>query len=95
MHLFLVYFTTAGVVLIHDNARLYNAVVTQQLLEEYKWEVSDHPSSEPDLTTSDFHLFPELQNWLGGQSFQNNGPLRCFKSPHLTSLAATCSKEGI
>ncbi|GBL95933.1 hypothetical protein AVEN_227157-1 [Araneus ventricosus] len=57
---------TSGVVLIHDNARPHSAVVTQRLLEQFKWDVSDHPYS-PDLATSDFHLFPELKNWLGGQ----------------------------
>ncbi|GBM19690.1 hypothetical protein AVEN_199858-1 [Araneus ventricosus] len=28
---------TSGVVLIHDNARPHSAVVTQQLLEQFKW----------------------------------------------------------
>ncbi|GBN28543.1 hypothetical protein AVEN_80322-1 [Araneus ventricosus] len=41
-----------------------------QLLERFKWDVSDHPPCSPDLATSDFHLFRELKNWLGGQSIQ-------------------------
>ncbi|GBM43006.1 hypothetical protein AVEN_88607-1 [Araneus ventricosus] len=60
------------VALIHDNARLHNAVVTQQLLQQFKWDASNHPADSPDLATSDFHLFPELKNWLGGQSSQKN-----------------------
>ncbi|GBN14515.1 hypothetical protein AVEN_13738-1 [Araneus ventricosus] len=66
-------FRTFGFVLIHDNARRHSAVVTQQLLEQLKWDVSDHPAFNPDLATSDFHLFPELKNWeemeTGGRSF--------------------------
>ncbi|GBL96769.1 hypothetical protein AVEN_118916-1 [Araneus ventricosus] len=65
---------TSKVVLMHDNARPHNAVVTQQLLGQLKWEVSDHPVYSPDLATSDFHLFPELKNRLRGQSFQKNEP---------------------
>ncbi|GBN97587.1 hypothetical protein AVEN_4294-1 [Araneus ventricosus] len=61
---------TSGVVLIHNNARPHYAFVTQKLLEQFRWEVSDHPSYSPDLATSDYHVFPELINWLGGQSFQ-------------------------
>ncbi|GBO06424.1 hypothetical protein AVEN_59800-1 [Araneus ventricosus] len=65
---------TSGVVLIRENSRPYNVVETQQLLEQFEWEVSDHPAYSPDLVTSDSHLFFELENWLGGQSFQKNGP---------------------
>ncbi|GBM67595.1 hypothetical protein AVEN_44744-1 [Araneus ventricosus] len=63
---------TSELVVIHDNASPHSAVVTQQLLKQIKGDVSDHPAYSPDLTTSDFHLFPALKNWLGGQSFQKN-----------------------
>ncbi|GBN92859.1 hypothetical protein AVEN_4482-1 [Araneus ventricosus] len=62
----------SGVVLIRDNALPQSAVVTHQLLKQFKWGVSDHPTYSPDLATSDFHIFLELKNWLGGQSFQKN-----------------------
>ncbi|GBN75282.1 hypothetical protein AVEN_141478-1 [Araneus ventricosus] len=51
---------TSGDVLIRDNTRPHSAVVTQQVLAQFKWEASDHPAYSPDLATSDFHLFPEL-----------------------------------
>ncbi|GBM25232.1 hypothetical protein AVEN_153414-1 [Araneus ventricosus] len=63
---------TSGVVLIHDNAFPHSAVVIQQRLKQFKWDVSNYPAYSPDLATSDFHLFPELENLLGGQSFQKN-----------------------
>ncbi|GBN40650.1 hypothetical protein AVEN_64279-1 [Araneus ventricosus] len=50
------------VVLIHENACLHNAVVTQQLLEQFKWDVSDHLAYSLDLVTGDFHLFREMKN---------------------------------
>ncbi|GBO30601.1 hypothetical protein AVEN_176716-1 [Araneus ventricosus] len=84
---------TSGVIFIRDNACPYSAVVTQQLLEHFKWDVSDHPAHSPNLTTSDFHLFPELKNQLGGQSFQKNEEIQSSVKAHLTSLAATFSKR--
>ncbi|GBN52408.1 hypothetical protein AVEN_219910-1 [Araneus ventricosus] len=56
---------TSGVVLIHDNSRFYNGIITQQILGQFKWGVCDHPTYSPDLAMSDFHLFSELKNWLG------------------------------
>ncbi|GBM92833.1 hypothetical protein AVEN_222033-1 [Araneus ventricosus] len=57
---------TSGVVFNRDNIRHHSAAVTQQVLEQFEWEVSDHSVYSPDLATSDFHFFPELKNWLGG-----------------------------
>ncbi|GBM64499.1 hypothetical protein AVEN_123694-1 [Araneus ventricosus] len=89
MHLFLV-----SVVLIQDNARLHNAVSTQQHLEQLKWDVSDHPEYSPDLATSDFHLFPELKKWLGSQRFQRKEEIQNKIKARLKSLAATFFEEG-
>ncbi|GBM99363.1 hypothetical protein AVEN_124426-1 [Araneus ventricosus] len=86
---------TSGVALIHDNARPHNAVVTQQLLDQFKWEVSDHPAYSSDLATSDFHLFLELKIWLGVQSFQKHKEVQSNIKAHLTSLVATFFEEGI
>ncbi|GBL87360.1 hypothetical protein AVEN_118315-1 [Araneus ventricosus] len=86
---------TSGVVLIHENSSLHNVVVTQNLLEQFKWDVSDRPVYSPDLATSDFHLFPEFRNCLRGQSFQKNEEIRSNIKTHLTSLAETFFEEGI
>ncbi|GBM42150.1 hypothetical protein AVEN_99066-1 [Araneus ventricosus] len=61
---------TSGIALIQDNTRPHNAFITEKLPEQFKWNMSDHPAYSPDLATSDFHIFPEWKNWLGGQSFQ-------------------------
>ncbi|GBM80403.1 Histone-lysine N-methyltransferase SETMAR [Araneus ventricosus] len=85
----------SGVVLIHENARPHSAVVIQQLLEQIKWDVSRHSTYSPDLATSDFHIFPELKNWLGGQSFQKNEEIQSKVKANLTSMAVTFYEEGI
>ncbi|GBN24313.1 hypothetical protein AVEN_257046-1 [Araneus ventricosus] len=68
---------------------------SRQLLEQLKWDVSDHPLYNPDLAMSNFHLFLELKNWLGGQSFQKKKELQSNIKAHLTSLPATFFEKRI
>lgn len=86
---------TSGIVLIHDNARPHTAAVTQRLLQHFQWEIFDHPAYSPDLAPSDYHLFPELKQWLGGKRFQSNVELQDSVKNHLNSLADTFYEEGI
>ncbi|KAJ4428773.1 hypothetical protein ANN_25766 [Periplaneta americana] len=44
-----------GVVLLHDNARPHTAASTRELLDQFGWEIFDHPPYSPDLAPSDFH----------------------------------------
>ncbi|GBM19475.1 hypothetical protein AVEN_259375-1 [Araneus ventricosus] len=88
-------FLQAEVVFIHDNANPHSAVVTQQLLEQFKCDVSVLPAYSPDLATGDFHLFPKLKNLLRGQSFQENEDIQSDVKAYLMSLAATFFEEGI
>ncbi|GBM61663.1 hypothetical protein AVEN_161283-1 [Araneus ventricosus] len=84
---------TSGVDLILDNARPQSAGVTQKLLEQFNWDVSDHLTNSPDLATSDFHLFPELKNWLEGQSYQKSMEIQSNVKVHLTSLEAALFED--
>ncbi|GBN47147.1 hypothetical protein AVEN_91086-1 [Araneus ventricosus] len=86
---------TSGDVLIHDNTRHHSAVVTQHLLGQFKWDVSDHPAYSLDIARNDFLPFPKLKNWLGGQSFQEKEKIQSNFKAHLTSLAPTFFEEGI
>ena len=55
---------TSRVILIHDNVCLCNAAVTQQLLEQFNWNMFNHLAYSPDLVPNDFYVFSELKNWL-------------------------------
>jgi hypothetical protein len=63
------------VVLLRDIARPHTAARTRALLEQFNWELFDHPPYTPDLAPSDYHLFTYLKDWLGSQRFNNNVPL--------------------
>ena len=59
---------SAGVVLLHDNARPHTARWPTHLLQEFSWEVfNHHPPYSPDLAPSNFQLFLRLKKFLSGQ----------------------------
>ena len=49
---------TKGVLLLHDNAPVHRALATQKKLVYLGFQCLDHPPYSPDLTKSDYHLFP-------------------------------------
>jgi histone-lysine N-methyltransferase SETMAR len=56
-----------AVLLLHENARPHTAARTLETLRKLKWELMEHPAHSPDLASSDFHLFGQLQEALGGR----------------------------
>jgi hypothetical protein len=38
------------------------------MLQEFGWEVFEHPAYSPDWAPSDFHLFPKLKEFLGADA---------------------------
>ncbi|KAJ4427362.1 hypothetical protein ANN_24982 [Periplaneta americana] len=83
-----------GVVLLHDNARLHIAASTRELLDQFGWEIFDHPPYSPDLAPSDFHLFTKLKDFLGGTCFGSDEELKTVNT-WLNELAAEEYNTGI
>ncbi|GBL96472.1 hypothetical protein AVEN_10479-1 [Araneus ventricosus] len=64
----------AGIMMLQGNAHHHAAMRTQQVLQQFRWEMFDHPAYSPDLAPSDYHLF--LKKFPGGQDFNSDdGPL--------------------
>jgi hypothetical protein len=63
---------SCGVVLLLDSAHPRTAARTRALLEHFNWELFD---LHHQLTSSDYHLFTYLRNWLRSQRFSNNEDL--------------------
>ena len=55
----------------------HKANVVKDLLESYQWEVLDHPTYSPDLSTPDFELFQKLKEPLRGISYESLDELEC------------------
>lgn len=57
---------TYGVVLLLDiSSPLDNALRMQDLMRQFKGGVINHPPYNPDLATSDYHLFTAVKKWRG------------------------------
>lgn len=86
---------TRGIVLLHDNARPHTAARTAALLNDFQWEVFNHPPYSPDLAPSDYHLFPKMKVWLGGHRFQSDDELVKSVNGWLSAQAAELFDDGI
>lgn len=78
---------TAGILLIHDNAHPHTAAWAQELLEQFGWNIFDHPPYSPDLAPSDFHLFSNMKKGLGAQRFVNDNEVKDFVNDGLNEQA--------
>ena len=58
----------AGVVLLHDNSRPHADRRSTHFLQEFSWEVFNHPPYSPDLAPCGFHIFLHLEKFLSGES---------------------------
>lgn len=65
------------------------------LLENFSWDVLDHPPYSPDLAPSDLHLFPNMKKWLGSQRFTDDEELKDSVSGWLRAQAAEFYSTGI
>ncbi|UYV73417.1 EPM2AIP1 [Cordylochernes scorpioides] len=84
-----------NVLLVHDNARPHAARTTQTLLENFKWEIFTHPPYSPDLSPSDFHLFPALKLHLGGKHFANDDEVQAEANHWLRGQGTAWYNSGI
>jgi len=63
---------TKGVLFLHDNVPAHRALATQKNLAYLGFQCLDHPPYSPDLTPSNYHLFPGLKKQLKGRNFSSD-----------------------
>jgi histone-lysine N-methyltransferase SETMAR len=56
---------------LHDDARPHLGKVVTDLLSKYKWKVLPHTPYSPDMSPSDFDLFPKLKETMRGHRFSS------------------------
>ena len=61
-----------GVLLQQDNARVHTCEVAMDAVERNWDELIPQPAYLPDLAPSDFFLFPNLKNDIGGLHFRSD-----------------------
>jgi transposase len=85
---------TKGVVLLHDNALPHTVARTKAVLQQFNWEIFEHPPYSPDLAPSDYHLFTKMV-WLANQCFKTNEELMDGVNNWLGTLAVPFCDEGL
>ena len=65
------------------------------MLQEFGWEVSEHPAYSPDSAPNVFLLFPTLKEFLGGSRFISDEEVKDAVKLWLNGLAAEVYDEGI
>lgn len=83
------------VLLLHDNARPHTANLTKSLLQDFKWDVFDHPAYSPDLAPSDYYLFCHLKKFLGGKKFSDQDELENTVNTWFKKMGADFYSQGI
>jgi len=63
---------TKGVLFLHDNAPAHQTLTTQKKVAYLGFQCLDHPPYSPDLTLSDYHLFPSLKKQMKGRHFSSD-----------------------
>ena len=63
---------TKGFLLLHDTAPARRTFASQKKLAYLGFQCLDHPPYSPDLTPSDYHLFPGLKKQLKGHHFSSD-----------------------
>ena len=66
-------------IILHDKATSQNAACVQNLLQQWGWEILQHPSYSPDLRTCDFDLIPKLKTLLCGKRYASRDILTVFQ----------------
>ena len=80
----------AAVLFHHDNAPPHQAARVHQFFDDNNFEVVPHAPYSPDLTPSDFWLFPTLKDTLRGCTFSSRSALTTsiFQWPQRTPKEA-------
>ena len=73
----------SGVHLLHDNTSSLKCEVGKSFLASEKVKLLNHPPYSPDLSSSDFFLFPRLNKMLSGNKFTSRCSLGSAIYPYL------------
>ncbi|KAJ4450260.1 hypothetical protein ANN_01680 [Periplaneta americana] len=82
-----------GVLLLHDNAPAYSAQDTHAASLDY--QILPHSRYSPDMTPSDFFLFPRMKKSLRGRHFQNDNEVIFEVERFLNSQNADFYNQGL
>ncbi|XP_014488084.1 PREDICTED: uncharacterized protein LOC106751635 [Dinoponera quadriceps] len=79
----------------HDDAPAHSSAIATAKLVELRYKLLTHPPYFPDLTSSDFFLFPNMKKWLAGKKFTSNSKVITMVDAYLAEFEQSYFLEGI
>ncbi|XP_014274434.1 histone-lysine N-methyltransferase SETMAR-like [Halyomorpha halys] len=83
------------VIFHQDNARLHTSAIAMAKLYELSYELLPNPPYSPDLVSSNFHLFPELKIFQGGQRLPPTEELTAKLKRYFVGQKKSHFRDGI
>ena len=77
-----------------ENAPRHVVALTSALLEQFKWEIFEHPPYSPDFVPRDYNFFLHHNKFLAGQSLRRDQETKDVVQDWLKCLAATPFDAG-
>ncbi|CAJ0945689.1 unnamed protein product, partial [Mesorhabditis belari] len=84
-----------GPILLHDNARPHLALPTLQKLNEPSYETLPHPPYSPELSSTDYHFFKHLDNFLREKCFKTQDDAKNAFSDFIATRSPDFYATGI
>jgi len=86
--------TFAFVLYHHDNAS-HTSLKAMTKLDQLRFELVVHPPYSPDLTLSDYYLFPNLKRWLQRKRFTSNEEVIAETEAYFEGLDVSYYRKSI
>ena len=83
-----------GVLLLHNNAPVDRANITPTAIQYTGFTEVNHPAYSPGVAPSDYHLFPNVKNFLGGRNFETDNEAMLFVNHCLRFLILILFSRG-
>jgi histone-lysine N-methyltransferase SETMAR len=74
---------TKGVLFLHDNTSAHRAHVTHKKMAYLRFQCLDHTPYSPEMTPSDYYLFPGLKKQLKVRYFSPDAEIIAAAEPWL------------
>jgi len=84
-----------GLLLLHDNAPVHKSRLSLAVIQEWGFQLINHPAYSPDLAPSDYFLFGDLKQSLRGTRFGDDHELQSAVEEHFESHDKTNFLNGL
>lgn len=79
----------------YNSAPAYRSVIAMGKICELKFELLVHPPYSLDVALSDYHLFPNLEKFLGGRIFHSNEEVIDAVNSDFEDLVKSHYRDGL